>query len=117
MADLSRQVIKSEYASINIPEVELSMPPKSQVGCQSIKFRLINKLQTGTISTIEGIITRARDGLLSDQAVRRITDPEGAEKIDKYCEQLDELLTYVGSPLAQCQISLFQWRQTVHSGN
>jgi zinc finger protein len=41
--DLSRQVVKSDYATITVPEIELEIPPISQ---------------KGEISTIEGVISR-----------------------------------------------------------
>jgi zinc finger protein len=41
--DLSRQVVKSDYATITVPEIELEIPPISQ---------------KGEISTVEGVISR-----------------------------------------------------------
>ena len=31
-ADLSRQLVKSDYASLSVPEIELEIPPNSQKG-------------------------------------------------------------------------------------
>jgi zinc finger protein len=41
--DLSRQVVKSDYATITVPEIDLEIPPISQ---------------KGEISTVEGVISR-----------------------------------------------------------
>ena len=54
--DLSRQVVKSDFASVNIPELELEIPPKGQ---------------KGEISTVEGILQRTVAALMQDQPVRK----------------------------------------------
>ncbi|VDN26650.1 unnamed protein product [Gongylonema pulchrum] len=75
--DLNRQVVKSEYAEIEIKELELSVPPKTQ---------------TGEITTVEGVLRRVINGLNQDQLQRRETDPENAEKIDRFIEKIENLL-------------------------
>ncbi|UYV70843.1 ZPR1 [Cordylochernes scorpioides] len=46
--DLNRQVVKSEWASVSIPEVDFEIPPKTQ---------------EGSVTTIEGVLSRAITGL------------------------------------------------------
>ncbi|CAD6199547.1 unnamed protein product [Caenorhabditis auriculariae] len=75
--DLRRQVVKSEYASIEIPELELNIPSKSQ---------------PGEITTVEGVLSRVKCGLSQDQEARRKLDPESAEQIDRFIERLDDCL-------------------------
>eukprot|EP00090_Calanus_glacialis_P037142 TRINITY_DN6369_c0_g1_i1.p1 TRINITY_DN6369_c0_g1~~TRINITY_DN6369_c0_g1_i1.p1 ORF type:complete len:448 (-),score=170.81 TRINITY_DN6369_c0_g1_i1:80-1423(-) len=67
--DLSRQLVKSDYATLTIPELELEIPPKGQ---------------KGEITTVEGVMERTISGLEQDQPVRRHMDPEGAKQIDDY---------------------------------
>uniref|UniRef100_A0A915CTF2 Zinc finger ZPR1-type domain-containing protein n=1 Tax=Ditylenchus dipsaci TaxID=166011 RepID=A0A915CTF2_9BILA len=75
--DLNRTVVKSEYASIEIPEVELTIPSKSQ---------------PGEVSTVEGIVNRVCTGLKQDQKERKEKQPETAEKIDAFLIRLNSLL-------------------------
>ena len=75
--DLNRQVIKSEFATITVPEVDLEIPREAQ---------------KGSSSTVEGFLTKTRDGLLDKQPERREVCPEIAEQIDKFCSRLDNLL-------------------------
>ena len=32
--DLSRQLVKSDFASLTVPEIDLEIPPNSQKGCK-----------------------------------------------------------------------------------
>jgi len=75
--DLSRQVVKSDYATIRIPELELEIPPKGQ---------------KGEISTVEGVMQRTVTALEQDQPVRRHLDPDGAEQIDNFVARIQEVL-------------------------
>ncbi|XP_060556173.1 zinc finger protein ZPR1-like [Ruditapes philippinarum] len=75
-ADLNRQVVQTESATISIPELEFESPP--------------NK---GVLTTVEGIIDRAVEGLNQDQVLRKIQHPDVAEQIDKFVEKLNELKT------------------------
>jgi zinc finger protein len=45
---MNRNVVKSEYATIRIPELDLEIPPVTQ---------------KGTINTIEGFISKTIDGI------------------------------------------------------
>lgn len=75
--DLSRQVIKSDHATIHVPEIDLEIPPMSQ---------------KGEISTVEGVLSRTIAGLEQEQPVRKIMDPDNATKIEDYIETIKELL-------------------------
>jgi len=75
--DLSRQLVKSDYATVTIPELELEIPPKGQ---------------KGEITTVEGVLERTIAGLEQDQPVRRHMDPDGAKQIDDYVVKMRETL-------------------------
>jgi zinc finger protein len=55
--DLSRQVVKSETALIKFEEMDFEIPPSTQ---------------RGVLSTIEGIIDRAIEGLSQEQPFRQV---------------------------------------------
>jgi zinc finger protein len=55
--DLSRQVVKSETASVKLLELDFEIPSGTQ---------------RGVLSTIEGILDRAIDGLSQEQPVRKV---------------------------------------------
>ncbi|XP_003740879.1 zinc finger protein ZPR1 [Galendromus occidentalis] len=73
--DLNRQVVKTEYASLTIPEVE---------------FEVAEKSQPGLVTTIEGLIDRAIQGL-SQTLARADIDPESREKINQFIIRIDKL--------------------------
>ena len=75
--DLCRQVVKSDFATVTIPELDLEIPPKGQ---------------KGEISTVEGILARTVAALEQDQPVRRHMDPEGAEQIEKFVARIQDTL-------------------------
>ncbi|XP_004506722.1 uncharacterized protein [Cicer arietinum] len=70
---LNRQVVKSEYAIIKIPELD---------------FEIQSKTRCGSLSTIEGILMRAADELQALQEERRKVAPETAEAIDQFLVKL-----------------------------
>ena len=70
--DLNRQVVRTEWAEIRIPEIEFE----------------ISK-QAGLITTIEGIIDRAVTGLQS--TIPRLSDPDSVDKMSKFIESLIQL--------------------------
>ncbi|XP_057436587.1 uncharacterized protein LOC130729000 [Lotus japonicus] len=70
---LNRQVVKSESATIKIPELEFEIPPEAQ---------------RGSLSTVEGVLTRAADGLQALQEERRKVAPETAEALDQFLAKL-----------------------------
>uniref|UniRef100_A0A914Z655 Zinc finger ZPR1-type domain-containing protein n=1 Tax=Panagrolaimus superbus TaxID=310955 RepID=A0A914Z655_9BILA len=76
--DLNRQVVKSEYASIEIPELDLVIPYKSQ---------------PGEITTVEGVLMRVKNGLEQDQDRRIQEHPEAAAQIDQFITKLMSFAT------------------------
>nr|CAG4637037.1 EOG090X06TU [Ceriodaphnia reticulata]SVE72958.1 EOG090X06TU [Ceriodaphnia reticulata] len=78
LKDLNRQVIKSDYATVKIPEIDFEIPPQSK---------------RGEITTVEGILNRCIAGLEQDQPVRKALDPDSAEKIDAFIQVLIETKT------------------------
>merc|ERR1719458_1764355 len=75
--DLARQVVKSDTAMVAVPEIELEIPANSQ---------------KGSVSNVEGVLTRTVTALEQDQPVRRHMDPEGAAKIEEYVAKINDLL-------------------------
>lgn len=75
---LNRQVIKSNYASILIPELEFEIPSITQ---------------RGEINTIEGFISNAAENLQKGQDARRLIDPETTQKIQEVIDRLVGLST------------------------
>ncbi|XP_022665569.1 zinc finger protein ZPR1-like isoform X2 [Varroa destructor] len=73
--DLDRQVVKTEYASLCIPEVE---------------FEVQEKTQPGLVTNIEGLIDRAIQGIrqiLTSPAV----DAETIEKLTSFTQKMEDL--------------------------
>ncbi|KAJ9172934.1 hypothetical protein P3X46_016121 [Hevea brasiliensis] len=75
---LNRQVIKSESATIKIPELDFEIPPEAQ---------------RGSLSTVEGILARAADELEALQEERKKVDPQTAEAIDRFLLKLKACAT------------------------
>lgn len=71
--DLNRRVVRSDFASISIPELDFEIPPLSR---------------KGEVTTIEGIVSTVLSNLEADQTIRRKIDPLAAEKIDEFIERL-----------------------------
>lgn len=74
--DMNREIVKTDCATVRIPELDFEIPAFSQ---------------KGVLTTIEGIIDRAVMGLEQDQPVRRATDKEVASKIDEFISKLKQL--------------------------
>ncbi|KAK8864417.1 hypothetical protein IAR55_001665 [Kwoniella newhampshirensis] len=74
-ADLDRQIVKSSWATVTIPDVQLTIPPGR-----------------GQINTVEGIIRDTVRDLNISQPVRRVMDPETATKIDELLSKLRDLI-------------------------
>jgi zinc finger protein len=68
--------VKSDSATIKIPELDFEIPPEAQ---------------RGSLSTVEGIIMRAVDELQALQDERKKVDPQKAEAIDKFLAKLRSL--------------------------
>lgn len=75
--DLSRQVVKSDSASLSVPCLELEIPGFSQ---------------KGEVTTVEGVLRRTITGLEQDQIVRRIMEPEAAKQIDDFVAKIEDVL-------------------------
>lgn len=73
--DLSRQVVKQPSAMFRIEELDFEAPPFTS---------------KGILTTIEGLIQSAIDGLEQQQPVRRIMEPEIAQKIDEFIGSLNK---------------------------
>ncbi|XP_026797601.3 zinc finger protein ZPR1 [Pangasianodon hypophthalmus] len=74
--DMNREVVKTDSATIRIPELDFEIPAFTQ---------------KGSLSTVEGLLDRAVSGLEQDQPIRRATDPEVADKIDQFIQRLKKL--------------------------
>ncbi|XP_047332386.1 zinc finger protein ZPR1 homolog [Impatiens glandulifera] len=70
---LNRQIVKAELATIKIPELDFEIPPEAQ---------------RGSLSTVEGILLRAADGLDVLQEERKKVDPKTAEAIELFLVKL-----------------------------
>lgn len=70
---LSRQVVKSDSASIKVPELDFEVPPEAQ---------------RGTLSTVEGVLVRAAEEIGSLQEERKKVDPSKAEALDCFLAKL-----------------------------
>ncbi|VDK55058.1 unnamed protein product [Anisakis simplex] len=75
--DMNRQLVKSEYARIEIPELELEIDPLTQ---------------PGEVTTVEGVLSRVRLGLEQDQQRRKKEQPEIAEKIDEFLRRIKDFM-------------------------
>lgn len=73
--DMNRQIVKSEHATINIPELELEVPPQTQ---------------KGSLNTVEGILQQTVDGLMAEQPVRKVMQPEIYEKVEAFCSKVNQ---------------------------
>ncbi|KAD7477126.1 hypothetical protein E3N88_00262 [Mikania micrantha] len=75
---LNRQVVKSETATIKIPQLDFEIPPEAQ---------------RGSLSTVEGILLRASEELQALQDERKKVDPQTAEAIDQFILKLKACAT------------------------
>jgi len=73
---LNRSIVKSEFATIKIPELDFEIPPQTQ---------------KGSIKTVEGFLLSTIEGITELQEERRKFDPATAEKIDQFIEKLKAL--------------------------
>ncbi|XP_063292617.1 zinc finger protein ZPR1 isoform X2 [Pelobates fuscus] len=74
--DLNREVVKTDYATTRIPELDFEIPACTQ---------------KGALSTIEGILERTILGLQQEQPLRRADNEQVAEKIDGFIAKLQHL--------------------------
>lgn len=94
-ADLGRDIVRGEWASTYVPELELEIP------CT----------RKGYMSTLEGFLTSFRDDLAMAQPLRKIQNPEYAEQIEKFIAKLDKYIN------ADDDIFPFTFRLVDPSGN
>ncbi|WWC89307.1 uncharacterized protein L201_004228 [Kwoniella dendrophila CBS 6074] len=73
--DLNRQLVKSNFATLSIPDLQLTIPPGR-----------------GQINTVEGIIRDTIRDLNISQPVRRVMDPETGKKIDEMLVKLRNII-------------------------
>ena len=71
---LDRQVVKSEKATIHLPELEFEIPATSE--------------SKALITTLEGLLLQHIDNLEQGQPVRRALDESTADKIDEFLTEL-----------------------------
>ena len=71
---LSRQVVKSDNATITVPELEFEIPAATQ---------------KGSITTVEGLLMDAASNIRLLQEERRAADPTTAKLIDEFLNKLD----------------------------
>ena len=72
-ADLNRQVVKSAYCTIKIPELGFVIPKESQAS---------------QLSTVEGILQKATVALHESNEARKEVNPEAAEKVAEFVARL-----------------------------
>lgn len=78
--DLDRQLVKSNTATVTLPDVQLTIPPGR-----------------GQLTTVEGIVRDTIRDLDMEQPVRRHIDPDTAGKIDAMLARLRDLLGIDGN--------------------
>lgn len=74
-SDLNRQLVKSPFCTVTIPEFELTIPPGR-----------------GNLTTIEGLISSVIGDLSPEQPLRRIQNPQAYEKIQSMLDKLREVI-------------------------
>ncbi|XP_029429191.1 zinc finger protein ZPR1 isoform X2 [Rhinatrema bivittatum] len=74
--DMNREVVKTDYATTRIPELDFEIPAFTQ---------------KGALTTIEGIVDRAISGLEQDQPARKAVDQVAAVKIESFIAKLQSL--------------------------
>ncbi|KAG8434532.1 hypothetical protein GDO86_012782 [Hymenochirus boettgeri] len=74
--DVNREVVKTDYATTRILELDFEIPACTQ---------------KGALTTIEGILERTIVGLQQEQPLRRVEDEGVADKIDVFITKLQSL--------------------------
>ena len=70
---LNRSIVKSEFATIRIPELDFEIPPQTQ---------------KGSIKTVEGFLLSTIEGISELQEERRKFNPQIAEQIDQFIAKM-----------------------------
>ncbi len=73
--DLDRQLVKSSWAVLSLPELQIEIPAKR-----------------GQLTTVEGVLSDTLRDLELDQPVRRHVDPPTYAKIEQLCNRLRLIL-------------------------
>lgn len=76
-AELQRQLLKSDKATVRVPSLDLEIPSTTM---------------SGIFTTVEGVLTNVADDLAKDQVVRRAMDPESADRIDAFIARVHQCL-------------------------
>lgn len=74
--DLNRQIVRSAFCYVEIPELELTLPPTGK----------------GTVTTVEGLLRDVSADLEVMQPVRRVQAPEAYEKIEGIVRRISGIL-------------------------
>eukprot|EP00792_Barthelona_sp_PAP020_P005887 TRINITY_DN2838_c1_g2_i2.p1 TRINITY_DN2838_c1_g2~~TRINITY_DN2838_c1_g2_i2.p1 ORF type:complete len:494 (-),score=137.61 TRINITY_DN2838_c1_g2_i2:789-2270(-) len=82
-SDLDRQVVKSQFATIRIPELDAN---------ENDKFIIPAESQRGMLNTVEGILRRLHSSLAALQPERYIHTPEVATAIDAFLLKVEKLM-------------------------
>jgi len=76
--DLNRQVVKSEHCTVIIKELDFEIPPQTQ---------------RGVLTTVEGLIQKAAEGLRETAKLNVETNPEWAAQVLAFCVDKLEPIT------------------------
>jgi zinc finger protein len=74
---MNRSIVKSEFATVRIPELDFEIPPQTQ---------------KGSINTVEGFLLKSIEGISDLQEQRRKFDPVTAAKIDEFIAKLNSYM-------------------------
>jgi len=66
--DLNRQLVRSEYCSVALPEIEFEIPSKGE----------------GEVTTVEGLLASAVEGIQEAQKLREESHPEVARQLQQF---------------------------------
>lgn len=100
--DLNRTLVKSDFTSVVITELDFEIPAKSQKGGKNL-VRLVPVMYYAShvrewfsiseVTTVEGVIDRTITGLLQDQEARLREHPDAAAQIAEFTAKLTKLKT------------------------
>lgn len=98
--DLDRQLIKSDFCNVAIPEYQLQIPPSK-----------------GQFTTIEGIIQDTIRDLSFEQPLRKIQQPEVHDKIEELLNKLRVIVEPVEGSVDASKVPVFTVKLDDPSGN
>lgn len=90
--DLNRQLVKSDHCTINIPELSIEIPASR-----------------GQLTTIEGILRDMVRDLGTDQALRRVEQPEVYEKIEALLSNIRKIVPDGDEPESSSSAATPRW--------